>query len=247
MDAPVDPRALDSFGRALRACFEGDITAELTIHRDDGRKIPLPVAWFFREPSAFTPIETAAIERCAGRVLDVGAGTGLHALVLQEKGLGVTAIDISSQAAHIMEQRGITNVHCMDVFDFQGGRFDTLLMLGHGIGMVETITGLDRFLAHARYLLVDRGQLLLDSLDVRITDDSGNLAYHEANRKAGRYIGETRMAFEFNGTMGPVCGWLHVDPNTLAEHAESAGWQTEILHRLASGDYLARLVRGETT
>ncbi|MCL5266811.1 MAG: hypothetical protein M1469_01760 [Bacteroidetes bacterium] len=56
--------------------------------------------------------------------------------------------------------------------------------------MTETIDGLDRFLAHAHVLLSDEGQLLLDSLDVRITDDPVNFAYHEANRIAGRYIGE---------------------------------------------------------
>jgi hypothetical protein len=54
-------------------------------------------------------------------------------------------------------------------------------MMGHGIGMVETLAGLDRFLAHARGWLSGDGQILLDSQDVRVTDDPKNLAYQGAN------------------------------------------------------------------
>lgn len=151
--------------------------ATLILRRDDGHGAPLPVSHFFRPPSAFTPIEEAALARCSGHVLDMGAGTGLHSLVLQEKGLRVTAVDISPQAVHIMAQRGVRDVHCAGLFEYQGGPFDTVLMMGHGIGMVKTLAGLDQFLAHARGWLSESGQVLLDSLDVRVTDDPKNLAY----------------------------------------------------------------------
>ena len=239
----MDPKAMDLFGMALLAHFEGDATAELIIHRDDGQKTPLPVGFFFRGPSQFTPLDNAALDRCRGHVLDVGAGSGLHSLVLQRKGLPVTAIDISPHAVNVMKQRGLKDVHCADIFEFQGGPFDTLLLIGHGIGMVETIAGLDRFLAHARGLLSENGQVLLDSLDVRITDNASNLAYHQANRQAGRYIGETRLQFEFRGEKGLPCGWLHVDAETLNEHAEPAGWQCEVVRREGSGDHLTRLTK----
>ena len=239
----MNPQAMDLFGRALRAYIEGDAGAELTIRRDDGQESALPVSFFFRERSEFTPLENAAIDSCRERVLDIGAGTGLHSLVLQQRGLPVTAIDISPHAVDVMKQRGVREVHCADVLEFQGRGFDTLLMLGHGIGMVETIAGLDRFLAHARRLQSDDGQLLLDSLDVRMTDDPGNLAYHEANRQAGRYIGEIRMQLEFQGEKGLHHGWLQVDPETLQERAELAGWKREVVHQDKAGNYLARLTR----
>ncbi|MBI4600711.1 MAG: methyltransferase domain-containing protein [Planctomycetes bacterium] len=226
-------------GAALLAYLEGDRAAELIIRRDDGQEGRLPVAHFFREPAAFTPVEKAALERCRGRVLDVGAGTGLHSLALQERGLRVTAIDISAAAVEVMARRGVVDVHRADIFEHRGGPFDTVLLLGHGIGMVETPEGLDRFLAHARGWLAEGGQVLVDSLDVRVTGDPRNLEYQEANRRAGRSAGEIRIGFEFRGVRGPLCGWLHVDPGTLRTHAARAGWACDVVLEEPGGDYLA--------
>jgi SAM-dependent methyltransferase len=240
----MDPKAMQPYGAALLAYLEGDTGAALILRRDDGQEAPMPVSHFFRDPSAFTPVENAAIRHCSGRVLDVGAGTGLHSLVLQQKGLRVTAIDVSAQAVAVMTRRGVKDVHCADLFTYEGGPFDTVLMMGHGIGTVETIAGLDRFLAHARGFLAEGGQVLLDSLDVRGTADPTNLAYQEANRRAGRYVGEIRLQLEYQGEKGPYCGWLHVDATTLKEHAGGAGWGCDVIAGQDGGDYLARLTKG---
>ncbi len=237
----MDPKAMEPLGSALLAYFQGDCYAELVMRRDDGLADTLRVSHFFRDPSEFTEIETAAINLCTGHVLDVGAGTGLHSLVLQQKGLLVTAIDISPQAAAIMSRRNVKHVHCGDIFDYHGGLFDIILMLGHGIGMVETIAGLDRFLSHTRGLLSDKGQVLLDSTDVRITDNLRHLAYQEANRRSGRYIGEIRLQLGFKGKNGPLCGWLHVDAQTLKERAKASDWKCEVLLQEENGHYLAKI------
>jgi len=232
---------MDPHGDAMLAWVAGETEAELVLRRDDGREGRLPVSHFFRPPSEFTPVERAALELCRGRVLDVGAGAGLHSLALQEAGVPVTAIDISAPAVQVMAQRGVVDVRCADIFEFDGDAFDTVLMMGHGIGMVETLAGLDRFLARAHALLSEGGQVLLDSLDVRATNDPGNLAYHEANRRAGRYIGEIRLQSEYRGRAGPSYRWLHVDAATLTEHAAAARWTCEVILQEDNGDYLARL------
>jgi SAM-dependent methyltransferase len=139
----MDAHAMEPQGRALLAYIEGDLDATLVIHRDDGVDESMPVSHFFRVPSEFTEVENRAIHLCTGRVLDAGAGTGLHSLVLQQKGLPVTAIDISPLAVAVMSQQGVKDAQAADAFGFQGGPFDTILMMGHGIGMVETIEGLD--------------------------------------------------------------------------------------------------------
>ena len=239
----MDPKAMEPFGRALLAFFEGDPKTELKIRRDDGLETLLPMSHFFREPRELTPIEKVAIDGCVGRVLDVGAGSGLHSLVLEGRGLRVTSLDINPDAVEVMNQRNVMDVRCADIFEFRDGPYDTLLMLGHGLGMVETIEGLDQFLAHARGLVADDGQVILDSLDVRVTDRPADLAYHQTNRESGCYIGEIRMQFEFHGKSGPYCGWLQVDAETLKDHAQSCGWAYEVMHRETDGNHLARITK----
>lgn len=241
----MDPKAMEPFGRALLAYSGGDSRAEVVVRRDDGTEATIPAALFFREESGFTELERTATGLCRGSVLDIGAGAGSLSAVLQRRGHPVTAIDISPEAIAVARGRGVVVVHCADVFDFEGGPFDTLLMMGHGIGMVETLGGLRRFLARAHSLLAVAGQLIVDSLDVRVTNDPANLAYHEANRIAGRYVGEVRMQFDFHGRKGPYCSWLQVDSETLRGLSEQAGWECEVVRRGENGNYLARLQRQE--
>jgi SAM-dependent methyltransferase len=241
----MNQKAMEPYGAALLAYFQGDTGAQLLVRRDDGQESPLPISYFFREPSQFTPIERTAIERCAGHVLDAGAGTGLHSLVLQQKGLRVTAIDVIPATVEIMARRGVKDARCADLFDYEEKGFDTILMIGHGIGLVETIAGLDRFLTHAHKLLSEDGRVLLDSLDVRVTNDPSNLAYHRSNQQAGRYFGEIRLQFEYQSYAGPYCGWLHIDSATLKEHAANAGWNCEVITEDENGNYLAQLTKGD--
>ena len=237
----MDPAAMEPFGMALEAYFNGDRAAALIVRRDDGNEATLPMSLFFRDEEAFTELERMALARCDGRVLDIGTGAGSQGLALQRRGLHVAAIDINPKAVAIAQARGVADARCADVMTFDGGPFDTLLMLGHGIGMVETLDGLRAFLVTAGALLAPAGQLLLDSMDVGATTDPVHVAYHEANRLAGRYIGEIRMQFEFKGLAGPFCGWLQVDAGTLAAEAGRLGWRCEVTGRGAHGDYLARL------
>lgn len=237
----MNPEAMTPFGVALLDSFQGESGAQLLLRRDDGNEELLPMSHFFRTAAEFSSIEIAALDRCRGHVLDVGAGSGLHSLFLQARGLRVTALDISPQAVAVMEARGVRDVQRADMLDYDGGPFDTLLMLGHGVGIVEDLPGLRRFLDVARRLTRSDGRLLVNSLDVTRTRDPKHLAYHEANRGAGRYVGEVRLQFEYEGMSGPYCGWLHVDPRTLREEAKRTGWTMETILAEESGDYLASL------
>ena len=239
----MNPAAMEPFGMALAAYAAGDQTSTVVVRRDDGHEARLPAVHFFRGEGAFTSLERTALARCAGRVLDTGTAAGSHALALQRRGLRVTAIDISSHAVAIASARGVVDARCADVMTFAGGPYDTLLMLGHGIGMVETLAGLRAFLPRAASLLAPGGQLLLDSMDAATTSEPVHLAYHDANRRAGRYYGEIRMQFEFDGHPGPFCWWLQVDAATLGTEAVALGWECAVISRGADGDYLARLTK----
>ena len=145
----MNTEAMHLHGISMLDYYNGDTTAQIIIRRDDGFETLLPINIFFRPQSEFLPGEAIALKHCYGHVLDIGAGSGYHSLVLQSKGLKVTAIDICSQAVDIMKKRGVQIAYCIDIMQFIEGQFDTLLMLGHGIGMVENIKGLKNFLIHA--------------------------------------------------------------------------------------------------
>ena len=43
----MDPRAMEPFGKALAAYFEGESEAELILRRDDGEEAAIPASHFF--------------------------------------------------------------------------------------------------------------------------------------------------------------------------------------------------------
>jgi SAM-dependent methyltransferase len=238
----ITAEAMKAFGLGIADYCRGDKDAVVKFHREDGLEENLAISSFFRGPTDF-PMDKVALDNCHGRVLDVGAGAGIHSLFLQNRGYEVVAMDVSPEACDAMRNRGVKNVICASFSKFKEAPFDTLLILGRSICMVETLKGLADFLKGARRLVKPGGQIILNSLDVSKTADPKNLAYHAIIRRAGRYIGEVRLSMEYKGEKSPVTGLLHVDPVTLAEYAEKAKWSFEILVPEANGSYLAKLTK----
>ena len=240
----ITAEAMRPFGKALEDFYAGDLAAEVKIHRDDGVVTGMAISAFFRGPVDFQ-VDKVLIDRCRGRILDIGAGAGIHSLFLQEMGFSVCAMDISEEACRVMRRRGIKEVVCASLDMFTAEPFDTLLVLGRSVCMVETLDGLYDFLKDVHRLVGPGGQILLNSLDVNRSSNPRDLAYHEANRKAGRYIGEIRLHMEYQGIAGPVIGMLHVDADTLSAHAARTGWKFEVLLKEKDGHYAARLTEKE--
>ena len=65
-------------------------------------------------------IERMALDMVKGKTLDVGAGASCHSLVLQERSIDVTAIDISPLSVETMKERGIKKVLEQDFFTMEG-------------------------------------------------------------------------------------------------------------------------------
>ena len=228
-------------GRALLDFYNGDTAAEVVTYGDDGETEVVPISVFFRGPADFSALEEAALDLCRGRVLDAGAGAGCHALVLQEQDLPVCAIDIAPEAVEVMQRRGVKDARCADMFHFNDGPFDTLLLMMNGIGVVEDLAGLDRFLADAHRLLAPDGQILLDSYDPNWTDDPDDAPSRKGSGPSDRYAGEMRFRLEYKGKKGPTLAWLFLDSKLLTERAMKAGWSCEVIWQEEEGHYLARL------
>jgi SAM-dependent methyltransferase len=224
-------------GAALRDFLAGDLDVEVIVRAEDGEEERTPARVFFRGPADFSALDEAALDLCRGRVLDVGAGAGCHSLVLQARGLSVTALDVSPEAVEVMRRRGVRDVQCGDILTFAGGRFDTLLILMNGIGLVGTLDGLDRFLRDVPRLVADGGQILLDSFDPG----------PQAPGRFHGYAGEMRFQLEYRGVCGAYYDFVFLDFETLHLRAEGAGWGCESIWQEEEGHYLARLRRRGAT
>jgi SAM-dependent methyltransferase len=233
---------LEPHGRALRDYFAGAAGAVLTLYSNLGERDELPVNVFFRGPADFFPFERAALALCRGRVLDVGAGTGVHALYLQDRGQDVRAIDVLPEAVEIMKARGVRDARLARVQEIEGETYDTVLMLMNGIGILGTLDGLDRFLRGAHQLLEPSGQILLDSGPANLVGDS-TMAAMALEVDEGSYPGEAWIELEYEGERGPPFRELYADSETLCQHARDAGWDCDIVFRDEHGGYVARLTR----
>jgi SAM-dependent methyltransferase len=188
-------------------------------------------------------LEQRALDLCRGKVLDIGAGAGRHALVLQRKGLEVCAIDVVAEAVFVMRERGVRDALPYDVMTMEGRTFDILLLLMNGIGIVGTPSELDRFLGHAGHLVNAGGCLLCDFIDVSKTNDPVHVRYREKNERKGRYPGQQFYSAHFGTVVGPLFPWLHLDFATLLAHAARNHWNAELLLSGSDGHYLAKLTR----
>jgi len=130
----------DVYGRALTDYYYGQPTEPLWVHTSYGTREEMPVDWFFRKPEDFPTLEQYALSLCQGSVLDIGAGVGSHTLALQQQGLEVLAIEKSSLACRIMQERGVEHCLATSYKKYQGPPVDTLLLMMNGIGLVGSLS-----------------------------------------------------------------------------------------------------------
>ena len=200
----------------------------------------IPVATLFRRLDEMPVIEQEALQTASGKILDVGAGAGCHSLALQAMEKTVTAIDISPLAVATMRERGVHDVQEQDFFTLSD-RYDTILMLMNGIGIVGTLSRLPAFFMQVDRLLAPGGQLLCDSSDIcYIFEDEDGII--DLTGIQG-YYGELTYTMQYKDVKGESFSWLFIDPETLREHAAAHGFHCDILMRGPHYDYLARLTR----
>ena len=213
--------------------YTTDIKVKSSISEDDVVSIP----YMFRTEEELPQLEKKALTLCKGKVLDVGAATGCHSIILKERGLDVEAIDISKGAVEVMQKRGV-NVQNANFFDAIG-KYDTLLFLMNGLGIAESLKKLPKFLEKAKSLLNEGGQMLLDSSDIRymFEEEDGSM-WVDLNVS---YYGEVTYQMEYKGLVTDKFDWLFVDFKKLKEVATTLGLKTELLYEDENNQYLVKL------
>lgn len=214
-----------------------DIIVSSDICEDD--IIPLEV--LFRKFEEMPEIEQVALSRASGKILDVGAGAGMHALYLADQGLDVDCIDISEGAVDFMKSQGL-KAERINFFSLKDRKYDTILMLMNGIGIAGKLSNLETTLTQAKTLLNQGGKILCDSSDIRYLyeDEDGSL-WINLNTE---YYGNFRFQMKYRKEKGPWFDWLYVDFDTLFQAAKKVGLKAQ---RVMETDdhYLAEIVLAE--
>lgn len=219
---------MELHGQAMLDYLNGDEDARCTLRRDDGVAYPPIYARQFFYPDSLPLLDEIAVGRCAGRVLDIGAGAGSHSLAIQDRGLKVTSVDVSQKAVQVMRERGCEDARVGDVFDSYDEPFDTILVILN-LGIVRNLDGLGRFLKQLDQLLAGNGRLITDSVDPRNSEDESYRKYTQAKIARGRYLGERTLRFEYKDQVSDWFEWMHVDPETLGRYVHEAGYLMEPL------------------
>lgn len=234
----------DPMGRAIADYYKNGVAGRLRVFSSMFDEDEIPVAHLFREEDEMGELELAALDCSVGKVLDVGAGAGCHALALQDRGVEVTAIDVSPLSVKVMSDSGVEDARLVNLYDESlQGSFDTILMLMNGSGIIGKIENMPRFFARIDKLLADGGQVLMDSSDLifLFEDEDGGADID----LAGDYYGEVDFMMQYKNIKGEAFDWLYVDFATLAFHAAENGFEAELVKQGEHYDYLARLTRKE--
>ncbi|WET01093.1 class I SAM-dependent methyltransferase [Flavobacterium sp. YJ01] len=231
----------DLFGKAIFDFYTNnspeDIITETSISEED----EMSVEYLFRAYNEMPKIEQKALQLAHGKILDVGCGAGSHALSLQnERNLDVTAIDISEKAIETALLRGIQNAQVKNILDFEGEKFDTILVLMNGTGIFGKLKNCNQYLLKLKSLLNPGGQILIDSSDIIYMfdeDEDGGKWIPSEND----YYGELVFNISYKGQKEEPFDWLYLDYNTLQNAANANGLKCELILEGEHYDYLAKL------
>lgn len=226
-------------GAAIHDYFRNGSAETLIVHSSMFEDDEIPVETLFRGFEQMPAIEKVALEMAHGDILDVGAAAGCHSLALAEMGKSSVAIDISPLSVSVMRERGV-DAHLVDFYDESfSGRFDTVLMLMNGTGIIGNVYNIPAFFSRLRQLLKPDGTVLVDSSDLRylFEEEDGSLMIDLADD----YYGQLDYQMEYKDVLGETFDWLYLDYETLAFYAEENGFSAELVAEGDHYDYLAAL------
>jgi SAM-dependent methyltransferase len=223
---------LNPFEHALHDYFYIGKAKKLTLHNNYGEPEKMPIEVFFREDIDLTELELFALNLCRGEILDIGAGVGVHTMELQNMKLNVSAMDISTKACEILNDRGVKVILNSSLYDTVNQKFDTLLLLMNGFGLCGKMANVSSFLNSLKRLLKPDGQVIVDSSDI---------SYMYDEKPIDQYFGEVEFCYEYKNSIGEWFNWLYIDPSSLIKVCNENNWSCQIVFEDKQDQYLAIL------
>ena len=234
------PKQKDPMGAAIEEYFRTGRAGTLRVFSSQFDEDEIPVEQLFRTLDEMPPLEQQALALASGNILDVGAGSGCHALALQSMDKEVTAIDISELSVEVMRQRGVNDARAVDLYDEHfAEQYDTILLLMNGSGIIGNIDGMERFFLRMKQLLKPGGCIYMDSSDLKYLFEEEDGSY--LIDIADDYYGVVDFRMQYKQVKGETFDWLYIDFDTLSYYAEQYGFEAELVSQGEHYDYLAAL------
>lgn len=237
---PLIPPHKDPMGAAIAEFYRTGRAGTLRVFSSQFDEDEIPVEQLFRTLDEMPALEQQALKLADGKILDVGAGSGCHALALQAMNKEVTAIDISELSVEVMRERGVEDARVIDLYDERlAEQYDTILLLMNGSGIIGNINGMERFFLRMKQLLKPGGCIYMDSSDLKYLFEEEDGSY--LIDVAGDYYGVVDFRMQYKQVKGETFDWLYIDFDTLSYYAEQYGFRAELVCQGEHYDYLAKL------
>jgi SAM-dependent methyltransferase len=253
-----EPRIGDAFGETLRAALAehtgdgprptigGRIPRAVIeiVERDDGMINGAPAARYLCGPDEWQPFDLRALDRLDAPTLDIGAGAGRLALALQDRGVPVTALDVSAGAVEVSAARGVRTTVCATVDEHaaSGATYDRFALLGNNLGLLASSERAPEFLGALAAMARPGASIVAQGTIPYSTTDDLHLAYHERNRAAGRMPGQLRVRVRYRDLATAWFDYLLCTPEELAGLVASTPWRVADVDDADAPFYVATLV-----
>ncbi|MEC3978902.1 class I SAM-dependent methyltransferase [Amycolatopsis sp. H20-H5] len=250
-----EPIECDAYGELIRDAYESDrVDDNKTDHVhewEDGHITIHSARYLFHDRDDWRDIEWWGIDRVTGHVLDVGTGAGRHALALQANGNPVVALDVSDGAVEVARRRGVDEVIQADIAEagqlFRPGLFDTVLLLGCGLSMLQTPERAPGILRMLHTIAAPGARIIGEGCKPPIPNNDRNRALLEMRKYDGRWPGHERTRLRYREFATPWRDQLYAEPDVLNERlTEPNGWRLncyEVDPENPAYGYIAEFVR----
>ncbi len=211
------------------------------IERDDGLINGAPADHYLKAPADWQPHDHRALRLCRGHVLDIGTGAGRHAVELQQRGMAVTGLDTSAGAIQIARKRGLrdTVLTTVDAYASAGARYDTFLLLGNNLGLLESAERAPVLLAALARLANPGARIIAQGTDPYGTTDPVHSGYHQHNRERGRFGGQLRLRLRYRRLTTEWFDYLNCSASELEGLLEGTRWRLAAIDDTDRPYYLA--------
>jgi SAM-dependent methyltransferase len=217
----------DVYGALLADALAGRRAHEV-VERDDGFVMAFDAGYLLAPFARWDDAdERRAMRFVRGRVLDVGCGGGRVCLHLQERGVEVVGIDSSPGTIEICRRRGVLDARELSADELDGsvGPFDTIVLLGQGLGVLGSRARGRRLLAKLASIASPRGRIVAETFDPHALDDPVHRRYRERNVGRGRMPGQLRVRVRHRDLSTPWFDWLQVSQQELEELLQGTAWR----------------------